>query len=230
MAAFVGQHVHIAGGIVPVSKDEGSLVIRQIGHIAACLLGLSAKYIKELIFHHEIEKFLCLRGQLAVHLLSCCHDLLRSAKGCGISGLKIYLIVHTAKLIKTQAEPSLLMKLLCKGNQVLLDLCTELFYIIPVIAVSVHTIIAKLQIIFIAHFLCLGSTVLYQLIKDLIQLLFVGLEVFLSLLPCLLSDLSVLMYQIGLQQGKVQLLAVELDLGACDQLIVLRYQRIFLLA
>ena len=92
----MGNYIHIPAGSIKVCKDEGCIVKRHIGHIAACPLGLSSQYIKQLSLHHKLIKFLCFRGKLTVHLPARFQNFLRGAEGCGISFLKVNLFINIA--------------------------------------------------------------------------------------------------------------------------------------
>ena len=121
------------------------------------------------------------------------------------------------------------MQLLRKGYKVLLYLRSVSLYLCLSVAVPAHTVITQLQIILIPQLSRLLCTVLYQLVINLIQLVRIFLEKPAEYLPCLSSDVPVLIYQIGTQQGKIQLLSVKGNLCGSNQLVILCCQIILLL-
>ena len=211
MTTLMRDDVHISAGTVKVSEDKRCMVQRQISHVTASFLGLAAQYVKQLVLHHEIKKFRSLRGQLTVHLLSCCHDLFRGSGGCRVAILKIYLLIDITELLQTQSLSSAVMQLLCKGYEILLDLPAESFYLVLAVAVAVHAVISQLQVILVTHGSGLCGTVLHQFVVDTVQLFLIFQEKVTHLLPCLSADIAVGIHQIGPQQGQVQFLAVKVD-------------------
>ena len=169
MSAFMRDHVYVAAGSVKVCKDKGRMILVQIAHIAALFFILSAEHIEELILHHEIEKFFGFWGQLRIHLLSALQNFLCSAYRIGIAFFEINLIIDIRKLLQTEALSSDLVYALRKRYEYLLHLSAEILDIVSVVAVTVHSVVAQLDIIVIAHRLCLRSAVFYQLVINVIQ-------------------------------------------------------------
>ena len=84
-----------------------------------------------------------------------------------------------------------------EGYEILFDLLTESLYLVLTIAVTIHTVIAQFQIIFISHGSGLRGTVFHQFIVDGIQLFLISQEKRAHLLPGLSADAAVRVYQIG---------------------------------
>ena len=229
MAAFMGDYIHVPAGSVEVGEDERRVIQRKIGHISAHSLVLAAKHIKQTVLHHEVKKFLCLRGQLLIHPLSGRQDLLRRSRRIGISLLKINALVNIRKLLQSQTFLSSFMQLFHKRHEILLHLAAEGLYLRLIIAVSVHAVIAQLHIIFVPQLLRLFRAVFHQLIINVVQFLFIFLEKGGKLLPSPPSDFPVGISEIGPQQGQVQRLAVPVDLRRSEKLFIGSCQRIFLL-
>ena len=205
------------------------MIHRHISHIASRSLCLTAQHIEQLIFHHKVKKFPCLRRQLPVHFLSCRHDLIGGSRGSGISLLKIHGLINIFQLLQPQSLPSAVMELFGKGHKVFLHLTAKGLHLLLSIAVAVHAIISQLQIILIPHLTGLGCTVFHKAVKNLIQLFGIFLKKCRLGLPGLGAHAPILMNQIGAQQGKVQLLAVKGNFRAGNELVVLQHQSVFLL-
>ena len=229
MSVFMRDHVYVAAGSVKVCKDKGRMILVQIGHIAALFFILSAEHIEELILHHEIEKFFGFGGQLRIHLLSALQNFLCSAHRIGIAFFEVNLIIDIRKLLQTEALSSDLVYALRKRYEYFLHLSAEILDIVSVVAVTVHSVVAQLDIIVIAHRLCLRGAVFYQLVINVIQFIRNCHKVIAVSLPCLSSYGSVVSGQIGTQQGQIAYLPVKRNLRGRDQLIVLSRQRVFLL-
>ena len=56
VAGFMGQNINICTGSIEVGKDKGTLVVRNVGAIATCVLALLGQQIQQLMFHHEIKE------------------------------------------------------------------------------------------------------------------------------------------------------------------------------
>ena len=61
VSALMCDDIGVAAGAVEIGKNERRSVIRQIGHITACFLGFSAKYIKQIVVTHEVHELCSFR-------------------------------------------------------------------------------------------------------------------------------------------------------------------------
>ena len=77
VARLVGQHVDVACGAVPVGKDEGDMVKRQAGAVAAHRLALLGEDVEQVVVEHHPDKLGGLGRHLGVHLLAGLHQLVR---------------------------------------------------------------------------------------------------------------------------------------------------------
>ena len=90
------------------------------------------------------------------------------------------------------------MKLLHKGDEILLYLLPEGFHRILIIAVASHAVIAQLHIVLITHFPGLLRAVFHQLVIDIVQLLLMLQKEGGQLIPGLLPDASIRILHVGL--------------------------------
>ena len=229
MAAFVGDNVRIPAGPVKVREDKRRLVVRQIGHVAASLLGLAADDVKQFVVTHEVHEPAGLRRQFIVHQAAGFQDLSRIAHRLRIALGKINSLIFKMKMIQSEPDPSSLMQLLCKWDEIALYLLSELPDILTPVAVSLHAGIPEIQIVLSAHRSCLLCAVFHQAVIDVIQLFPVLCKELGILFPCFHTDLPVLIVKIGIHQGQVQRLAPPVDLGCCQKHVVFRLDLIFLL-
>ena len=61
MSALMRDDIRIPGGSVEVCEDEWSLVVRQVRHVASCLLCPAPDYVKQMIVAHEVHELSGLR-------------------------------------------------------------------------------------------------------------------------------------------------------------------------
>ncbi len=155
MPALMGDHIHVAAGAVEIGEDERRPVIRQIGHIAACLLGFPAEHIEQLVLAHKVHERSGLRRERAVHLPSGSQNLLRRADRSRIALLKIDAFVDVAQPVQTESSPAGLMNPLREGHKILLHLLPEGGHLVAAVAVSPHPRVAQRQIGIVPHRLAL---------------------------------------------------------------------------
>ena len=229
MPALMGDHIHVAAGAVEIGEDERRPVIRQIGHIAACLLGFPAEHIEQLVLAHKVHERSGLRRERAVHLPSGSQNLLRRADRSRIALLKIDAFVDVAQPVQTESSPAGLMNPLREGHKILLHLLPEGGHLVAAVAVSPHPRVAQRQIGIVPHRLALLRAAPDQPVVDLLDLLLIrGIEGG-HTVPRRLTDRPVRTAQIRRHQRKIQRLPVPLDLRGSEQLVVAGLKCIFLL-
>ena len=121
------------------------------------------------------------------------------------------------------------MELLRKWDKILLHLPAELCYITPCVAVAHHAAVSEAEIVLISHLFRLFRAALYQLVVEVVQFLLVSREKGGILLPCLHTHCPVRTVQIRVHQGKVQGLAIPVNLRGCKKLVVSALKLILLL-
>ena len=121
------------------------------------------------------------------------------------------------------------MELLRKWDKILLHLPAELCYITPCVAVAHHAAVSETEIVLISHLFRLFRAALHQLVVEVVQFLLVSREKGGVLLPCLHTHCPVRTVQIRVHQGKVQGLAIPVNLRGCQKLVVAALELILLL-
>ena len=177
MAALMGQHVHIAGGIVPVGKDEGSLVAGQAGHVTAGHLAGTAFHIEQLVVLHKVDELGGLGAQLVVHGAGGVHACLIARDGLGVAVLEDDGQVGEGGVGDAGALGAHGHHLLQLGHNVPCHLIPESLNFSLTVADAVHAHIGKLAVVLIAQHLRLLVQVLDDLGVQCIQLVPVGVKV-----------------------------------------------------
>ena len=229
MAALVGQHIHVGGGVVPVGKDEGSLVGGQAGHIAAGHLAGTAFDVEQLVVLHEVDERGGLRAQLMVHGAGGGHPGVVALDGPGVAVPEGDRQVGEGQVLDAGALFAQLDDLFQLGDHIVGHLVAELPDLFRAVADAVHPHVGKLTVIVVAQDLCLLVQVLDDLGVQLVQFGAVGVEVTGLGLVGGAADGGVQIFLIRAKLGNGQLLAVELDQCTAVDLLVLADQRVVLL-
>ena len=116
-----------------------------------------------------------------------------------------------------------------KGHQILFYLVTEIFHIFFAVAVTIHAVIAQLNVVIIAQHMRLFGSVFHHLIVNFINLVCYGLEKFTDSLPCFPANFAVGTGLEFLHHGQVISFSFKRNLGTGNNLIITADQGIFLL-
>ena len=225
----MGQHVHIAGGIVPVGKDEGCLVAGQAGHVAAGHLTGAAFHVEQLVVLHKVDELRRFGAQLVVHGAGGIHACLIARDGLGVAVLEDDGQVGKGGVGDTGALGAHGHHLLQLGHNVPCHLIPEGLNFGLTVADAVHAHIGKFAVILIAQHLGLLIQVLDDLGVQCVQLVPVGVKVTGLGFVGGAAHGGVQILLVGAQLGDGQLLAVQLHQCAAVDLLVLADQRVELL-
>ena len=171
MARLVGDHLHIVLGAVEVGKDEGDLIVRDTGAVAAGALALGGEDIQQLPVQHGPEELLRLGRELAVELHALGQDLIRGAHGPGIAGAELQGVVGKAHGIGL-AQPLRLAAVdaVRHRDQVLHHGGAELLHIVLGVAVAAHAVVAEGGVALVAQLPAHLVPELHQLVVEAVQL------------------------------------------------------------
>ena len=229
VAALVGQHVHIAGGVVPVGKNEGGLVAGQAGHIAAGHLAGAALHIEQLVVLHKVDELGGFRAKLMVHGAGGIHTGFVAGNGLGIAVLE-----HDGQIGEGGAGNAGALcthghHLLQLGHHIVCHLIAEFPDLFRAVADAVHAHIGKLTVVVIAHHPGLCIQVLHDLAVQLVQLGTVGVKITgLGLVGgAAHGRVQILLVRAQLRDG--ELFAVQFHQCAAVDLLVAAHQSIELL-
>ena len=220
VAGLVGQHVHIAGGVVPVGKDEGGLVVGQDGHIAAVGLAGPAQDVEQLVVLHKVDERGRLGAQLMVHGAGGVHPHLVALDRHGVAVRERHVQVREGGVLDAGAFGAAGHDLGQQGHHVPGHLIPKDANLLGAVADPVHPRIGQLAVVVVAQNGRLPVQVLDGALIQLVELGAVGVKVAGFGLKGGPADGGVQALLIGSQLGDGQLLAVQLHQRAAVQPLV----------
>ena len=170
MAGLMGDHLHIMLGAVEVGEDEGNLIVRDAGAVAAGALALGGEDVQQLPVQHGTEELPRLRGELAVELHALGQDLIRAACGAGIAGAELQGVVgkaHGIGLAKTLRLAAV--DAVRHRDQILHDGGAELLHVFLPVAVAAHAVVAERGVALVAQLPSHLVPELHQLVIEAVQ-------------------------------------------------------------
>ena len=220
VAGLVGQDVHIAGGVVPVGEDEGSLVGGQDGHIAAVGLAGPAENIEQLVVLHEINELCRLAAELVVHLPGGVHTDLVALDGDRVAVGEGHIQVGEGGLFDAGPLGPAGHHLGQQGHHVPGHLVPEDADLLGAVADAVHPGVGQLAVILVAQDDGLLVQVLDGALVELVKLGPVGVKVAGLGLKGGPADSGVQALLVGAQLGDGELFAVHFHQRAAVQALV----------
>ena len=165
----MGEHVHVRGGAVEVGEDEGHLILRQEGAVAAVGLAGLGLQIEELHVHHVAEEAAGFRAQLPIHLQGALHQLVLVALGHGVAGGEHVGLVVEVELVHADALGLGLADAVAKGHQIAQDLLAEAGHLFWSVIAAALAHVGDGDEVFIAHGLGHGVAQLDQAVVDVVE-------------------------------------------------------------
>ena len=222
--------LHVAAGAVEVGEDEGDVVLRKAGAVAAAGLALAGEDIEQLVVVHHVDELGGLAAQLVIELPAGGEDVVRPAAGLRVAAAEGEGVVRIAHRIGLAEALGLAAEdLVGEGDYVLDDGGAEALHVLLAVAVAAHAVVAERDVVLVpelfAHRVAqLDELVVYRI--ELIRVLHVPLALGLpgggaALVVRVLLEAGELAHRVGL--------ALKGDLSAGDELGVLGGERVLAL-